>query len=163
LTRIAPDDLAGWTNLGAALQQQGDEAGAISALEEAIKNGGTGKQVAPLRRTVAYYFFRKGDADSLKRAHEEYSQSLKDAPESAEGYNGLALVEQKQGQLDDALDALKHAVALNPKYADAYNNLGVVYELKGNTDQAIASYRKALAADPNNALAKQNLARFNKQ
>jgi Tfp pilus assembly protein PilF len=88
---------------------------------------------------------------------------LKDAPESADGYNGLALVEQKQGQIDDAIEALKHAVALNPKYADAYNNLGVVYEQKGSLDLAIASYRKALAADPNNTLAKQNLARFEKK
>jgi superkiller protein 3 len=160
LTKVAPDELRAWANLAVALDQAGDEAAATAALEEALKRGATGKQVAPLRRTVGNYLFRKGDADSLKRAVEEYTQSLKDAPDSAEGYNGLGLALQKQGQIDPAIDALKHAVALSPKYADAYNNLGVVYQIKGDLAQATASYRKALEADPNNANAKQNLARL---
>jgi tetratricopeptide (TPR) repeat protein len=160
LTTVAPDELRAWANLAVALEQKGDEAAALAALDDAAKRGATGKQVAPLRRTVADYLYRKGDADSLKRASEEYTQSLKDVPDSAEAYNGLGLVAQKQGQLDVALSALKHAVALNPKFADAYNNLGVVYQMKGDIEQAKICYGKALEADRNNANARQNLAKL---
>jgi radical SAM protein with 4Fe4S-binding SPASM domain len=53
-----------------------------------------------------------------------------------------------KGDLQGALEAFSHAVALNPEYAQAYNNLGVVYWKSGDNQRALANFRKALELDP---------------
>src|SRR5262249_46607780 len=125
LTRLAPDDMNSWINLSLSLQRKGDDAGATAALEEALKQDAKGPRVAAVRRALAARYYRKGDADNLARAQEQYTLSLQDTPDNPEALNGLGLIAQKQGKVDDAINYFKKAVAINPRYADAFNNLGV--------------------------------------
>ena len=162
LTKAQPAEIGNWINLSSSLQRKGDDAGASAALEEALKNATPGAKSAQARRALAGYYYRKGDADSLARAETEYSQSLKEAPDIADAYNGLGLVAQKQEKPDAAIRCFLRAVAINPIYADAYNNLGVAYESKRSFDLAVSAYKKALHIDPNNVLARKNLDRFKK-
>lgn len=160
LTRATPNDMDAWTNLGAALQQDGRESDAMNVLQTAIHRGGSGPQLAPLHRAVGYYLLLRGDAQSLDQARKEYELAAQGQPSSPDAYNGLGLVDQKKGALAQAVADFKRAVALNPADADAYNNIGVVYELQGDKADAESSYRKALAADPGNRLAAANLSRL---
>jgi tetratricopeptide (TPR) repeat protein len=80
-----------------------------------------------------------------------------------EALNGLGLVCDRQGRLDEAEHYLKQAIAINPNYAFAHNNLGVVYEKMGKKNEAIECYRRALRIDPNYADARNNLQRFTRQ
>ena len=162
LTKAQPAEIGNWINLSSSLQRKGDEAGASAALEEALKNAAPGVKSAQARRALAGYYYRKGDTDSLTRAESEYNQSLKEAPDNPEAYNGLGLIAQKQEKFDEAARFFLRAVALNSAYADAYNNLGVAYESKRSFDLAVDAYKKALHIDPNNALARKNLDRFKK-
>jgi tetratricopeptide (TPR) repeat protein len=161
-TDLDPGDLVAWANLSYSLHSKGDEEGEVAALEEAIKHGGNSPRLAPIRRALAGYFYKKGDAESLKRANEEYTLSLKVAPNDPETLNGLALIALKQRKPDEAIKYLKQATGARPSFADAYNNLGVAYEAKSMREQAIASYKKALQIDPNNELARKNLDRYEK-
>ena len=162
LAKAQPAEIGNWINLSSSLQRKGDDVGAIAALEEALKNATPGAKSAQARRALAGYHYRKGDTDSLTRAETEYNQSLQEAPDNADAYNGLGLIAQKQEKFDEAVRFFLRAVALNPNYADAYNNLGVAYESKRSFDLAAGAYKKALHIDPNNALARKNLDRFKK-
>ena len=62
-----------------------------------------------------------------------------------------------KGRLNEALVALKKALALDPQNAGAHYNLGLVYDKMGKTDEAIGAYEKSIAINPGFASAYQNL------
>jgi Flp pilus assembly protein TadD/organic radical activating enzyme len=61
------------------------------------------------------------------------------------------------GQLDDAAECFRQAIALNPLYAEAYTNLGFVFRLQSNLGEAVALFRKAALINPNLLPAHLNL------
>ena len=61
------------------------------------------------------------------------------------------------GQLEDAAECYRQAIALTPHYAEAYSNLGYVFEVQGNLDEAVVHYRKATECNSNLLPAHQNL------
>lgn len=78
----------------------------------------------------------------------EYNQQL-----------GLALQLLGSWRLDDAGEALKLAVGLEPARPEAFNLLGVVADLGGRSVQAERYFRASLALDPRFPPARHNLAR----
>lgn len=160
LIKLTPKDMAAWNNLGAALQQSGDIDDALATINETGKLQGEGPQLASLHRAAGYIYLKKGDADSLKMAREEYLLAVKENSQDASSYNGLGQVAQKEGKLEEALADFQKAVSVNPKFSDAFNNEGVIYERKGDDTQAIAAYRKALTISPTNVTARANLNRL---
>lgn len=58
---------------------------------------------------------------------------------------------------EDAVQALRRAVELNPNLGDVWNDLGVVMEALGNPREAVACYRRALAVQPAQVDAHSNL------
>jgi len=61
------------------------------------------------------------------------------------------------GRLDEAIVAIRRAIALRPSYAEAYSNLGNVLRINGQMDGAVAGFRQAITLDPNIAEAHNNL------
>lgn len=61
------------------------------------------------------------------------------------------------GQLDDAIDAFRHAVATDPNFAEAHYNLGVLLRLQGRIDEAVESYQNAVLLQPDFAEAHYNI------
>ena len=70
-----------------------------------------------------------------------------------EGLNQLHL-----GNYDQAIDAWKRSLQLDPHEARAQNNIGIAQMMQTHYREADASFRKALTLDPDNQLAKNNLA-----
>ena len=58
---------------------------------------------------------------------------------------------------DEAIDAYRKSIELEPRNFYARNNLGVLYSKKGMYDQAIAEFQDALKNEPGNATALKNL------
>jgi tetratricopeptide (TPR) repeat protein len=52
------------------------------------------------------------------------------------------------GEAEQAEDAFRQAVALDPRSASANYSLGYVFQLRGKLHEAIQAYRRALEADP---------------
>ena len=67
----------------------------------------------------------------------------------------------RMGELQQAIDKLKKAIALYPQYALAYNNLGVLYSRLGDRDHEKEALQKAVSLNPSFALAYVNLGRMN--
>ena len=63
----------------------------------------------------------------------------------------------QQGQLEQAIDQYRRAIAAKPDYAHALANLGNALMMVGQPDEAIGAWRRAVAADPSYALAYSNL------
>ncbi len=79
---------------------------------------------------------------------------------AAEAYVGLSAVYGKQRKLQEALNVLGRAEAIDPNIPQIYINRGGVFELQGNPAAAIKEYRHALAIDPANQAAHKALARL---
>lgn len=67
---------------------------------------------------------------------------------------GVSLTEL--GLLDQAMQAFKKAIELDPKYPPVYLNAGVALTKKGNKAEAAKAYKKALSLDPTIAEAYNN-------
>jgi tetratricopeptide (TPR) repeat protein len=61
------------------------------------------------------------------------------------------------GRHDDAVDALKRAIKINPKAASYHANLGEVLRLAGKSKESVAALEESLKIEPNNAQALNNL------
>jgi tetratricopeptide (TPR) repeat protein len=64
---------------------------------------------------------------------------------------------QKQGKLEEAIEAYNKALAIKPDFAEAYNNMGNALQDQDNLDDAIEAYNKALAIKPDYAEAYNNM------
>lgn len=61
------------------------------------------------------------------------------------------------GDLDEALDHLQKAEAIDPYSSNTHNNIGLIYAQRGRLIEAIAEYQKALDIDPKMVIAHINL------
>jgi Flp pilus assembly protein TadD len=90
----------------------------------------------------------------------EFQKAIQLNPRAAEAYVGLAAVDGKQHKLDEALQALAEAEAIEPGMAQIYVNRGGVYELMGNGPGATKEYEHAVQIDPANRSAREALRRL---
>jgi tetratricopeptide (TPR) repeat protein len=65
-----------------------------------------------------------------------------------------------QQRWDEAADAYRRALALNPLHAEAHNNLGQILERSRTFEAALAEYRSAIEARPTLRLARFNMGRM---
>jgi protein O-GlcNAc transferase len=66
-----------------------------------------------------------------------------------EGYLNLGYIYTKQGRFDEAIQALKKAMAMTPRLAaECHNNLGVAHLLQGRKQEATNEFKLALQARP---------------
>lgn len=79
------------------------------------------------------------------------------APEDAMSQNNLGEILLRQNRLDDAIAALRRAIALDPDLPEAHNNLGVALSRAHHFAGAQQSFEQALRIDPGLAAAHRNL------
>jgi Tfp pilus assembly protein PilF len=59
---------------------------------------------------------------------------------------GMAL--KGRGQMQEATEHFKQALAINPTYLNSHFNLGILYEGIGNNDAALKEFRTVLQFNP---------------
>ena len=72
-------------------------------------------------------------------------------------WNILGGAAAKTGQIDQAINAFKRAIAIKPDYATAHYNMGSVLIDQGKPEEAIEAYKKALSLKPDYAEAYNNM------
>ena len=107
---------------------------------------------ADFDRAVKY--MRAGNATEAELG---FKQVALQYPQFAAPLIDVALLQRKQGQLEQAEATLKSAVARESGNPIAWTELGVTQRMRGEFKDAAASYEKAIAADPNYAPAWRNL------
>lgn len=78
-------------------------------------------------------------------------------PQYSGPYLNLGIAYSRSGQLPEAEQAFKMAIARKPDNAEAFNQLGVVYRKLGRFAEAADAYHRALEIQPAYALAHLNL------
>lgn len=135
-------------------------ADARKTLSAAMKLNHPGRLMAQAMDNLASLFYMQGDKSSLIQARELFLSSLKQYPDSPDGYIGLGLISLKLGAPQHAISLFKQALHLNPGSSEAANDLGTAYEQIGDLPHAYLAYRMSIKSDPHNSKAKQNIARF---
>lgn len=157
LRALAPGDVEALAHLGAIQTRRG-------RLGEAIETLRAARRLAPADAGVSAWLERAYDGqggaylaqERLEEAIAHYLGALEDL-DGARLRNGLGCALLLRGRVDEALEQLRRAVALDPELAGAQHNLGNAYSLKGEALSAIEAFQAALAQRPHDAAVREGL------
>ncbi|HSX82905.1 MAG TPA: tetratricopeptide repeat-containing glycosyltransferase family protein, partial [Candidatus Saccharimonadia bacterium] len=139
------------TNLGVALQEQGQIDEAIHCFRQALA----------LEPEAVESLLNLGVALQAQGQFEAAADCLQNAiqraPTSAVAYNNLGMVRHEQGQFEVALQHYRQALQLRPDYAKAHSNLGALLHAQGRLAEAAAYLQHALRLQPGFLEAHSNL------
>ncbi len=96
-------------------------------------------------------------AGRATEAEQAYRAVLARAPDHAEAWNGLGVLQGSQGKTDAAAASFEAALKATPGDARASCNLGLMRQQQGRLDDAVALYRRALVLAPDLVEARVNL------
>jgi tetratricopeptide (TPR) repeat protein len=139
---VEPENVELLNSLGFALFQQGKSEEAIVALEKAL-------EVDPAHwKAHNNLALASIDIGELELAEAHYRESLAIEPQPAI-YNDLGFVLERQGMIEEATDAYRKALELDPESASAHYNLGAALARTGQFAEAESHLRMALETNPN--------------
>lgn len=84
-------------------------------------------------------------------AEEDFRKALKKNGKSPAAWYDLALVQQKRGNLDAALDSYDKAIAVRPEFLEAWYNRGILAMGLGKNQEALRSFQEILRFSPQSA------------
>ena len=148
---VAPANVELLNSLGFALFQQGKSKEAVVALEKAVA---VDPQHWKSHNNLALAAIDIGELE-VAEAHYRDSLAIKAQPAI---YNDLGVVLERQGLPEEAAEAYRKAIKLDPRSASAHLNLGSNLARSGKFAEAESHLRSAIKANPRNAAAHQKLA-----
>ena len=86
-----------------------------------------------------------------------FEYMLSKAPNSPTLHNNLGMVYGELGRYQDAVEALKRAIRIQPDLAEVHYNLGNAYQRLGRYQDAVEPYKQALRIKPDYAEVYDNL------
>jgi predicted O-linked N-acetylglucosamine transferase (SPINDLY family) len=87
-----------------------------------------------------------------------FSNNTAHISNTPQSHNDKGLAFAARGQIDNAINAFKQAVYLDPDYAEAHFNLGLANTTLGNFEAAIENYNQCLRLNPDHTETRYNLA-----
>jgi len=143
---------AGYLRLGTCRMKLNEYEAAIAAFEEARK-------VQPKDvKTIVSLAEACAAAGQLDKAEASYRALIALNPDEATTYYGWIIrMYDGAGKYDQAIEAAKKIIELNPKSELAVYNLGIMYLKLQRYDEAVGAFRQALAIKPDYASAMYNI------
>lgn len=114
----------------------------------------SGTQTASTYYQLGKFHQARGNMDAARAA---YLQSVALDGHQADARNALAVIDAKQGRLNDAVQLLEAVVRDYPQDAYLQNNLAYVQYLRHDYSAALSALERALTIEPGNARAHANL------
>lgn len=111
--RVIPGHALLYYKLSVALDKAGDAAGEREALQKALQIDPT---MAIAHRQLGYLAFNDGDFDT---AEQEFRLAVQGAPRFADAWVSLAATLATESRRAEAMDAVKHALEIDPQNANA--------------------------------------------
>ena len=148
--RLDPEAAPVYYSLGNMQYRTGQYESAVTSLRRAIELQPDADEP---HRLLGLVLAAKGDVDA---AVVELHRAIQMLPRW-NNYMSLGYVLHTAGRYNDAIDALRKAIELQPSNSEAYQLLGTTYHMIGDLPQAIGNYEHAARLAPN-AYAYGNLA-----
>jgi Flp pilus assembly protein TadD len=151
---VEPRSAGARYNLGLALSERGDDAGARRAWEEALR---LDPENALALVGVGVLAARAGDPGSAERYLVE---ALRAKPALAEARLQLGKLYDARGDVEAARREWEAILAREPAHAQALTELGTLHAARGDLDAAERYFRSALRTDPEVGEALFNMGRI---
>jgi tetratricopeptide (TPR) repeat protein len=142
-------------NLGNAWMAMGDADRAAAAFESAAALAPNDSLAFEARIAAGNSFFQVG---RLEEALLRYEAATELRPEDPNGYNFVGITAGRLGRHDEALEALRTALKVDPFHLPTHVNLGNLYFREGDIEGAILRYQSAVNIDTTDAGSWYNLA-----
>ncbi|GAB6039868.1 tetratricopeptide repeat protein [Endothiovibrio diazotrophicus] len=153
----APHHVRFRLDYGEGLLAAGRPDEALQTAERALPEGGDDVAATrALAERALIAVFQTAPPPQALDAAERFAGRWPDAPI---GWTIRFACRQSRGEFEEALQAARQAVRLDPTTPDAHSNLGIALQSLGRLEEAEAAYRRALAIRPDFAEAHGNLGR----
>ncbi|MFQ5901654.1 MAG: tetratricopeptide repeat protein [Thermodesulfobacteriota bacterium] len=86
-----------------------------------------------------------------------WADTVSKSPGKPKLHYNLGIAYMEKGRFNEAVEAYKKAIELDPAYFDARNNLGITYQELGMYDKALSEFKESLKINPNHFKAHHNL------
>ena len=143
--------------LGVVCHQTGDPLRAVELIDQAVS----------LRPDNSVYHSNRAAArlamSDLHHAEADYRKALEFDTTLADAHNGLAIVCNRSGRAEKAMEHFRLAIRYRPNFAEAHKNLGNALAKSGRVEEGIEHLRKAVALRPSFTEAKRSLAKWGKE
>lgn len=147
-----PADFTAHFNLGAALQNAGRDAEAITSFQKALQT--RPNHPAALTNLAVSLQTVGRSAEAINH----YRQALRANPDYAPARYNLANLLLAKGDVAEAITHLRESLRLRPDDAGTLNSLGSALAMQGKLDGAAKHFAESLRLDPSNADAHVNFA-----
>jgi len=148
---ITPNNWLALNNLGAALEEQGRIAEAVTHYSEAAR---ARPMAARLQNNLGAALVKQG---RVEEALECFLKAVQLNPNYADGHNNLGVVYFEQGRINDAVFHFSEAQRIDPRNVEAHKNMGLALVRQGKFDEAIRHFYEALKIRPDYAAVHNNL------
>ncbi len=141
--------------LGLVLVRTKNYQSGIKYLEQA-KNA----KLDPGQRLRCLIFLGKAYADvkAYSKAERAFREALQTGVPEPGAYSALGAIFYERNMVNQAIDALRKALEIDPNYVGAINNLGyILVETKKDIAQGVSLCRKAVKLDPENPAYRDSL------
>src|SRR4051794_28098829 len=91
---------------------------------------------------------RLHQAGDLPKAAQLYQAILEEQPRDFDALYGLGIARLQEGRLEDALDAVRKALAVNSAFADGWCVQGMLLLRLNRPEEAVSCFNAALAVKP---------------
>jgi Flp pilus assembly protein TadD len=152
LARTSPDNFIAQDNLGNALLQKGDVAGAILHFQKALQ---LKPDSAEIHNNLGSALAQSG---KVEEAVTHFQTALQIMPDYAQAHYNLGYALLQKGSVSEAVNQFQTALQLDPGFAAARNNLDLALRQKATVDETLAQYQQALQLNPDSVEVLNNLA-----
>ena len=132
-------------NLGCSLLRQGQRSRALDTLESAAEADET---FAAPQVLLGHLLLEEGRAASLIRAEKCFRRAVEADPRGVSARSGLGESLLRQGRVEEALEELEEATALDRAFTPALLSLARACSLKGDLERAGRLFAEALELSP---------------
>jgi tetratricopeptide (TPR) repeat protein len=152
--RALDSSAVSYVDRGVYLEQVGRTEDAIRATEHAVELDP--KLVLAHANLISLY----GRTGNLEKAEQHYKVIMALNPvQFPKAHYDYGLLLMAKGRYQEAEEAFRRAIKIDPSYAEAHNNLGYLLERQRKLPEAVAEYRQALKSKPDFRQAHFNLGR----
>ncbi len=149
---INPNSWTSYTNLGAALKEQGEIAHAMTSFRRALA-------ICPDDAGAHFGLGRiLQETGRMEEAAVEFRAAVRSRPYVPEMHDYLGIALGTLGRNAEAQAHWAEALRLDPEYASAHHNLAISLYAQGRAQEAIEHWREALRVRPDFARAQRSLA-----